>query len=54
MLVNALVVYASVLEELWVGGFASRGVFVDWTVDQTTEIDASPHERVCRPGAICK
>ena len=49
MLVNA---YA--LEELWAGGFASGGVSVDWTIDRTTGIDASPRERVSRPGAICK
>ena len=54
MLVNASVVYASALEELWVGGFASGGVSVDWTIDQITEIDASPRERVSRLGAICK
>ena len=54
MLVNVPVVCAFALEELWVGGFASGGVFVNWTVDRTTGIDASPHERVCRPGAICK
>ena len=54
MLVNASVVYASALEELWAGGFASGGVSVDWTIDQITGIDASPRERVSRLGAICK
>ena len=54
MLVNVPVVCASALEELWAGGFASGGVSVDWTVDRTTGIDASPRERVSRPGAICK
>ena len=29
MLVNALVAYASALEELRVGGFVSRDVFID-------------------------
>ena len=49
MLVNVLVACASVLEELWAGGFASGGVFIDWT----TGIDASPRERVCHPRTIC-
>ena len=49
MLVNSLVVCASALEELWVEEFASGGISVDWT----TGIDASPHERISRPGAIC-
>ena len=53
MLVNALVVYISALEELWVGGFALGGVFVYWTVDWTTGIDVSPREHVSHPGAIC-
>ena len=54
MLVNAPVVCASALEELWARGFASGGVSVDWTVDQTTGIDVSPRERVSHPGVICK
>ena len=54
MLVNVPVVCASALEELWAGGFASKGVSVNWTVDRTTGVDASPRERVSRPGAICK
>ena len=54
MLVNALVVSASALEELWGGGFASGGVSIDWTLDRTTGIDASPREHVSRPGAIYK
>ena len=49
MLVNASVVCASTLEELWTGEFALRAVSVDWTIG----IDASPHECVSRPGAIC-
>ena len=53
MLVNVPVVCASVLEELWARGFASRGVSIDWIVDWTTGIDASPRERVSRSGAIC-
>ena len=53
MLVNALVVCASTLEELWTGGFASGGVSVDWTVDWTTGIDALPCEHVSRPDVIC-
>ena len=53
MLVNALVACAYVLEELWAEGFALGGVFVDWIVDWTIGIDASPRERVSRPGAIC-
>ena len=40
---------ASALEELWVEGFASGDVFVDWT----TGINALPREHVSRPGAIC-
>ena len=52
MLVNAPVVCASALEELWAGGFASGGVSVDWTIDQITGIDASPRERVSRLGNI--
>ena len=44
-----MLVNVSALEELWAGGFASRGVSVDWI----TGIDASPRERVSRPGAIC-
>ena len=54
MLVNALVVCASALEELWTGGLASGGVSIDWTVDWTTRINASPRECVSHPGAICK
>ena len=54
MLVNVPVVCASELKELWVGGFASGGVSVDWTVDRTTGINASPRERVSHPSAICK
>ena len=54
VLVNAPVVCAFVLGELWAGGFALGGVSVDWTVDRTTGIDATPCERVSRPGAICK
>ena len=50
MLVNVPIACASILEELWAGGFASGGVFVDWT----TGIDASPRERVSHPSAICK
>ena len=53
MLVNASVVCASALEEFWMGGFASGGVSIDWTVDWTTGIDASLCERVSHPGAIC-
>ena len=49
MLVNAPAAYTSALEELWAGGFASGGVSIDWT----TEINALPHVRVSRPGAIC-
>ena len=49
MLVNVLVVCASALGELWAGGFASGGVYVDWT----TEIDASSRERISRPSVIC-
>ena len=48
MLVNAPVACVSALEELWAEGFASGGVSIDWT----TRIDASPHERVSHPGAI--
>ena len=51
MLVNASV--ASTLEELWTRGFASGGVSIDWIVDWTTKIVASPREHVSRPGAIC-
>ena len=54
MLVNASVVCASELEELWAGGFALGGVSVDWTVDRTTGINASPREHVSHPSAICK
>ena len=54
MIVNVTVVCAFALEELWAGGFASGGVSVDWTVDQTTGTDASPREHVSRPGAIYK
>ena len=54
MLVNAPVVCASALEELWAGGFASEGVSIDWIVDRTTEIDASPRERISHPDAIYK
>ena len=49
MLVNAPVVCASTLEELWAGGFTLGGVFVDWA----TKIDVSHRKRVSRPGAIC-
>ena len=54
MLVNTPIVCASELEELWARGFALGGVSVDWTVDRTTGIDASPRERVSHPSAICK
>ena len=54
MLVNVPVVCAFALEELWAGGFASGGVSVDWTVDQTIGIDVSPRKHVSSPGAICK
>ena len=53
MLVNASVVCAFALEEFCMGGFASGGVSVDWTVDWITGINASPREHVSRPGAIC-
>ena len=53
VLINVLVVCTSALEELWVGGFFLGGVSVDWTIDWTTKIDASPRERVSHPGAIC-
>ena len=52
MLVNVPVVFASAVEELWAGGFASGDVSIDWTVDWTTKIDASPREHVSHPGAI--
>ena len=43
-----MLVNASALEELWAGGFALRGVSVNWTIG----IDASPHKRVSRPDVI--
>ena len=52
MLVNAPVAYASTLEELCAGGFALRGVLVDWTVNWTTRIDALPRECVSHPSAF--
>ena len=52
MLTNVPVGCASALEELWVEGFTSGSVPVDWTIDWTTGIDALPRECVIRLGAI--
>ena len=53
MLVIVLVGCASTLEELWVEGSILGGGFNDVPIDKTTGKDASPHECVSHPGAIC-
>ena len=53
MIANVSVGCASTLEELWAGGFASRGGSDDIPIDWNTKKDASCRERFSRPDAIC-